>query len=94
MSSAARYSRNGRNSSIRMRVVVVSQPSERIVSNSQLTTMPTARPNNVPPMNETANSPAASPSEKAPVTAARIENWKPTMPEASLNSDSPLSTLS
>ena len=94
MSSAARYSRNGRNSSIRMRVVVVSQPSERIVSNSQLTTRPTANPTSVPPMNETTNSPAASPNEKTPVTAARIENWKPTMPEASLNNDSPLSTLS
>ena len=33
---------------------------------------------------------AAAPTENVPVIAARIENWNPTMPEASLNRDSPL----
>ena len=92
-SSAPMYSRTGRKSSIRMRVVVVSQPSERTVSNTQLIISPTMKPNAAPPMNETMNLPVASPTANWPVIAAEMANWKPTMPEASLNSDSPLSTL-
>ena len=92
-SSAPRYSRNGRKSSIKIRVVVVSQPRERTVSNTQLAHPATSRPNSVPPKNEITNSPAARPTAKSPVNAAASANWKPTMPEASLNRDSPLSTL-
>ena len=51
-------------------------------------------PSTAPPMNEATKSPAASPTSNWPVMAAAIANWKPTMPEASLNRDSPLSTLS
>ena len=94
MSSAARYSRNGRNSSIRMRDVVVSQPSDRMDSNTQLAMRPMTMSSTAPPMNEATKSPAASPTSNWPVMAAAIANWKPTMPEASLNRDSPLSTLS
>ena len=89
IASAPRYSRNGRNNSIRMRDVVVSQPNERISPNSQLAKTPNAKPSRVPPRKETTNSPAAAPTENVPVVAARIENWNPTMPEASLNRDSP-----
>lgn len=33
------------------------------------------------------------PTSNTPLTAAAMANWKPTMPEASLNNDSPFSTL-
>ena len=75
-----------------MRVVVVSQPSERTVSNSQFASRAITRPYTAPPMNESANSPAARPIANSPVMAAAMANWKPTMPDASLNNDSPLST--
>ncbi len=90
--SADRYSRNGRKISIRMRDVVVSHPSRRMVSNSQLTATPISMPNSVPPVKDTTKSPNASPSLNVPVVAATMANWKPTMPVASLNSDSPFST--
>ena len=77
---------------MRMRVVVVSQPSWREDSNTQLASTPTMQPNTAPPKKVMRNSQAASPTRNWPVTAAAIANWKPTMPEASLNSDSPLST--
>ena len=92
-SSAPKYSRKGRNSSIRIRVVVVSQPRDRTVSNSQLAAAAITRPNKVPPKKEITNSPAACPTANSPVKAAARANWKPTMPEASLKSDSPFSTL-
>ena len=92
IASAPKYSRNGRNSSINTRVVVVSQPSERTVSNSQLMIRPSTMPTIAPPKNEMKNSPIASPTSNVPVTAAAMANWNPTMPEASLNNDSPLST--
>ena len=78
---------------MRMRVVVFSHPSERTVSNSQLMNSPTIKPNAAPPMNETMNSPVAFPTANSPVMAAEIANWNPTMPEASLNRDSPFNTL-
>ena len=41
----------------------------------------------------TTNCMADSPTSNTPLTAAAMANWKPTMPDASLNSDSPFSTL-
>ena len=91
--SAPKYRMNGRNSSIRIRVVIVSQPRERIVSNTTSATMPTTMPKNAPPKKDATNCMADSPTSNTPLTAAAMANWKPTMPDASLNSDSPFSTL-
>ena len=91
--SAPKYRMNGRNNSIKIRLVVVSQPKDRSVSNSMSATMPTARPKIAPPKNENTNCAAESPTSNTPLMAAAIANWKPTMPDASLNRDSPLSTL-
>ena len=91
--SAPKYRMNGRNNSIKIRLVVVSQPKDRNDSNNRSATMPTAKPKMAPPKNENTNCAAESPTVNTPLTAAAIANWKPTMPDASLNSDSPLSTL-
>ena len=53
--SAPRYSRNGRKSSMRILLVVVSQPTERSDSNSTSAIMPMARPKMAPPKNDTTN---------------------------------------
>lgn len=72
--SAPKYRMNGRNSSIRIRVVIVSQPRERIVSNTTSATMPTTMPKNAPPKKDATNCMADSPTSNTPLTAAAMAN--------------------
>ena len=60
---------------------------------ASMATAASATPTAMPPKNETTKETPASMSEKAPVVAAAMANWKDTTPDASLMSASPCSRV-
>ena len=73
--------------------VALSKPLLRMKRRANVATSPSTSPSAMPPKKLARNVAVASSSEKVPVTAAAMANWKDTTPEASLMSASPESSV-